>query len=90
MGLGKGKASAPDWRAFALALIALGASCSRNDNPVAATTDATNSPQKRTSMGMVVEDLAGRTDIKAGQRAQETIRRVSKQEQTTLDEVLEK
>lgn len=90
MGLGKGKASTVAWRAVAVAFVASSAACSRNDNPVAGPTNATNAPQKRSSMGMVVEDLAGRTDIKAGQRAQETIRRVSKQEQQALDEVLEK
>ena len=47
-------------------------------------------PQQQSSVQQVVETMAGYTDAKAGRRAQETIRKVSKQKNSDLEEAMSK
>jgi len=90
MGRGKGTRSAVKCLCAAAAFLVSGAACSRNEVPANTSTNGPSAAQHRSGMGLVIEDLAGRTDTRAGLRAQETIRRVSRQEQQALDEAMER
>jgi hypothetical protein len=45
-------------------------------------------PRPSSSVGQIIEDMTGKTDIKAGQRAKATIKKVSAQENQDLEEVM--
>lgn len=45
-------------------------------------------PRPSSSIEAIVEDMAGKTDVKAGQRARKTIEKVSAQEKQDLEEVM--
>lgn len=69
-----------------IALVAI-AGCSRKAEEKKAVPIA-EQPRPSSSVGQIVEDMAGKTDVKAAHRARATIERVSAQEKSDLQEIV--
>jgi hypothetical protein len=71
----------------ALLLIAISGCCGEKEKekPV----PLVDQPRPSSSVGQIIEDMTGKTDVKAGQRAAATIRKVQAQETKDLNEVMQ-
>jgi len=70
-----------------LALLAVTVGCSKpaeETKPI----PIVDQPRPSSSVGQIIEDMTGKTDVKAGQRAAATIRKVSAQENKDLEETM--
>ena len=70
---------------FVLLVVIVGCSKSAEEKKLVPVVDQ---PRPSSSAVQIIEDMTGKTDIKAGHRAQATIKKVSAQEKTDLDEAM--
>ena len=74
-------------KCIACGLLALAVGCGQETQQTK-TIPMKDQPRPSGTAAQIIEDMTGKTDVKAGQRAAATIHRVNEQETKDLDEVM--